>query len=183
MFVHRQVPAVSSPPILLRCSRFDVVAIDLPGRDGQLHRREYISHPGAVVLLALVDADTVVCIENDRPAVGETLLELPAGTCEPGEPVLETAARELIEETGYSAGRLTSLFEFFSAPGLGNERMHLVVATDLIAGTQQLETTERITTRLIRRPEIRELVRTHQIRDAKTLIGLQAFLHQELEPR
>ncbi|MCC9641504.1 NUDIX hydrolase [Rhodopirellula sp. JC740] len=171
---------MSNHEVLLRGSRFDVVAIDLPGRDGKSHRREFIQHPGAVVLLPLIDQDTVVMIENERPAVGETLLELPAGTRDPGEEVLETAARELTEETGFRSGCLSIACEFYSAPGLGDELMHLVVARDLTEGEQQLETTERIEVKRMHRREVTELVQTGKIRDAKTLIGLQAFLFQDV---
>lgn len=167
---------------LLHTDRFDVVEMQLPSRDGEIHHRAYIRHPGAVVLLPLLDPDTVVMIENERTGVGETLLELPAGTRDagkpgkPAEPVLETAARELIEETGYSAADLRVVCEFYSAPGLGNEKMHLIVARDLTAGEQKLETTERIVTRLVKRDQIEKLVREHAIRDSKTLVGLQSFL-------
>jgi ADP-ribose pyrophosphatase len=165
---------------LLTTSRFDVVEMPLPSRDGQTHYRAYIRHPGAVVLLPLLDNDTIVMIENERTGVGETLLELPAGTRDPGEPVLETAARELVEETGYSAAKLDVVCDFYSAPGLGNERMHLIVARDLTPGEQKLETTERIETRLVTREEAETLVRRHEIRDSKTLVGLQSFLLQNL---
>lgn len=172
-----------SKTLLLKGSRFDVIGMDLPGRDGMSHRREFIDHPGAVVMLPLLDADTVVLIENHRAAVGETLLELPAGTRDRSsddtrEPVLETAARELVEETGYTAESFEIWCEFYSAPGLGNESMHLVIARGLTAGPQQLEATEQITNRILRRDEIADLIRTKQIRDAKTLIGLQTFLFQ-----
>lgn len=166
---------------LLKTSRFDVVEMQLPSRDGEIHHRAYIRHPGAVVLLPLLDDDTVVMIENERTGVGETLLELPAGTRdqkpgEPAEPVLETAARELVEETGYSAADLQIVCEFYSAPGLGNEKMHLIAARGLTPGEQKLEATERIVTRLVGREEIEKLVRSHAIRDSKTLVGLQSFL-------
>lgn len=162
--------------VLLRTARFDVVEMDLPSRDGQTHRRAYVRHPGAVVLLPLLDADTIVMIENERTGVGETLLELPAGTREPGESPLQTAARELVEETGYEAREFDVVCEFYSAPGLGNERMHMVVARDLTAGQQRLEATERIVTRLVSRQEVEQLVRGRHIRDSKTLVGLQHFL-------
>ncbi len=128
------------------------------------------------MLLPLLDADTIVMIENQRSAVGETLLELPAGTRDPGESPLQTAARELVEETGYSAKKLNVACEFYSAPGLGNELMQLIVARELTAGEQQLEPTERIETRVVNRSEVEILVRGGQIRDAKTLVGLQHFL-------
>lgn len=162
--------------LLLQTSRFDVVEMRLPSRDGQPHYRAYIRHPGAVVLLPLLDEDTIVMIENERTGVGETLLELPAGTRDPGEPPLQTAARELTEETGYTAGRFDVVCEFYSAPGLGNEMMHLIVARDLTPGQQRLETTERIQTRIVTRTEAEGLVRNHEIRDSKTLVGLQSFL-------
>ncbi|MCM2374055.1 NUDIX hydrolase [Aporhodopirellula aestuarii] len=162
--------------LLLQTSRFDVVEMELPSRDGQVHRRAYVRHPGAVVLLPLLDEDTIVMIENERTGVGETLLELPAGTRDPGEPPLETAARELTEETGYTAQQFDVICEFYSAPGLGNEMMHMIVARDLTAGEQRLEPTERIATRIVTREEVVRLVREHEIRDSKTLVGLQSFL-------
>ncbi len=162
--------------VLLKTSRFDVVEMDLPSRDGQVHRRAYVRHPGAVVLLPLLDTDTIVMIENERTGVGETLIELPAGTRNPGETPLQTAARELIEETGYDATDLDIVCEFYSAPGLGNELMHLVRARNLTAGEQRLEATERIITRIVSRSEVEQLVRGRYIRDSKTLVGLQHFL-------
>lgn len=171
---------IQTAEVLVAGSRFDLVAVDLPGRDGGSHRREFIRHPGAVVLLPLLDDDHVVLIQNQRPAVGETLLELPAGTREPDEPVRTTAARELTEETGYTATRLAEICQFYSAPGLGNEIMHLIVARGLTEGTQQLEATERIVPEVLHRDQIRRLVTENQIRDAKTLIGLQFFLFQDL---
>lgn len=177
------------PKILLRTSRFDVVERQIPSRDGNVHHRAYIQHPGAVVLLPLLSIDgpddTVVMIQNERTGVGETLLELPAGTRDVDsngnpEPVLQTAARELIEETGYRAAELDVVCEFYSAPGLGDELMHLIVARDLTPGEQKLETTERIETRLVPRREVERLVREHQIRDSKTLVGLQTFLLNHL---
>ncbi|MFG0262768.1 MAG: NUDIX domain-containing protein, partial [Novipirellula sp. JB048] len=72
--------------------------MSLLGKDGQTYVREVIRHPGAVVILPQLDAETIVMIENQRPAVGETLLELPAGTREADEPTEQTAIRELREE-------------------------------------------------------------------------------------
>ena len=110
--------------------------------------------PGAVVLLPLLDPDTVVLIENHRPTVGETLLELPAGTREVDEAPEVTAARELAEETGYQAGKLTLIHEFFSAPGIGDELMHLYLAEDLTEGSHHREATEQIENRIASRREI-----------------------------
>ena len=166
----------SDERVLLEGERFNVHQMELTGSDGNVYCREVIRHPGAVVLLPLVDSDTVVLIKNHRPTVAETLLELPAGTREPGESPEQTAARELIEETGYRAGCLQEMHEFYSAPGICDELMHLYMATDLTAGQPEREAVEQIENRLADRDEIHELIATGAIRDAKTLVGLYAFL-------
>ena len=166
--------------LLLRGARFDVHAMDLIGDDGKTYVREVIRHPGAVVLLPLLNADTVVMIENTRPTVGETLLELPAGTREPSEDAMATAARELIEETGYRAGHLKLIHEFYSAPGICDELMYLYVATDLTAGQHQREATEQIKNRLAQRAQILEWIADGRVRDAKTLVGLYTFLYSPI---
>lgn len=167
-------------PVLLKGSRFNVHQMQFTGSDGKTYHREVIRHPGAVVLLPLLDRDTVVLIENRRPTVGETLLELPAGTREWDEAPELTAARELAEETGYQAGKLTLVHEFFSAPGIGDELMHLYLATELTEGSHHREVTEQIENRIAKRRDIDQWIREGKIRDAKTLIGLYAFLHSPL---
>jgi ADP-ribose pyrophosphatase len=163
--------------VVLEGARFNVHEMELTGSDGKTYRREVIRHPGAVVLLPLLDADTVVLIENSRPSVRETLLELPAGTREPNESAERTAARELVEETGYRAGSLVLLHEFYSAPGICDELMHLFVARDLVQGQHQREATETIENRIATREEVTKWIADGRIRDAKTLIGLYAFLY------
>ena len=166
--------------VLLRGSRFDVHMMHLPGSDGKIYEREVIRHPGAVVLLPLIDRDTVVLIENQRPTVGKTLLELPAGTMEMGEPPESTAVRELAEETGFRAERFTLVHEFYSAPVISDELMYLYVADGLTAGEHDREAVEKIENRIATRSEITEWIRSGKIRDGKTLIGLYAFLHSPL---
>ncbi len=163
--------------VLLHGSRFDVHQMRLTGSDGKTYLREVIRHEGAVVLLPIINANTIVLIENNRPTVGETLLELPAGTREKGESAIETASRELIEETGYRAAVLTPLHQFYSAPGIGDELMHLFVATQLESGRAAREATEEIANRITTRDEVIEMIETGKIRDAKSLVGLYAFLH------
>lgn len=170
----------SGEKMVLQGVRFNVHEMTLIGNDGMTYRREVIRHPGAVVLLPLLDQDTVVLIENQRPTVGETLLELPAGTREPNESPETTARRELVEETGYHAGSLTRIHEFYSAPGICDELMHLFIARDLTPGEHRREAVENINNRIATRGEIATWISAGTIRDAKTLIGLYAFLYSPL---
>ncbi|QDT06560.1 ADP-ribose pyrophosphatase [Rubripirellula lacrimiformis] len=158
-------------------TRFNVHQMVLTGSDGQTYHREVIRHPGAVVLLPLIDDDTVVLIENTRATVGETLLELPAGTREAGEDAEVTAGRELIEETGYAAGSLTKIHEFYSAPGICDELMHLYVARSLTKGQHAREAVEQIENHVATRSDVARYIGEGRIRDAKTLIGLYLFLY------
>ncbi|OYP37271.1 NUDIX hydrolase [Rhodopirellula sp. MGV] len=170
--------ADSDDTTLLKGARFNVERLMLQGDDGKLYPREVVRHPGAVVLLPILDDGSVVMIDNTRATVGETLLELPAGTREAGEEGIVTAGRELIEETGYTAGNLELMLEFYSAPGISDELMLLYRATGLVAGEAHREATEAIVNRVVPKSEIHGLIQQGKIRDAKTLVGLYAYLMQ-----
>jgi len=165
-------------PVLLRAARFTVNAMTMTDEHGKQVMREVIRHPGAVVLLPILPDGRVVMIENFRRSVDQTLLELPAGTIEIGELPELTAPRELIEETGYRAGKMTKVHEFYSCPGICDELMHLYAATELVAGDPDREATEQIENRIVTRDEIRTLIQTGQVRDAKSLVGLYWYLMQ-----
>ena len=137
--------------------------------------REFVLHPGAVVLVPVVDADHVCLIRNFRGAVRQTLVELPAGTLEPGEPPLATAARELREETGYTAEKLEEIAAFYMSPGILNERMHLVLATDLSPGEPDRQDNEEIENLVVTWDEAHVMATDGRIQDAKTLVGLLMY--------
>lgn len=140
--------------------------------DGSSMAHDVVIAPGAVVIVPMVGDDQVCLIRNFRIAVDETLVELPAGTLESGEDPVETARRELIEETGYRAGRIEKLCEFFMSPGILNERMHLFMATDLQSGAMALEAGEEIQTQVVSWADAMRMVDTGQVHDAKSLVGL-----------
>lgn len=165
----------SEPEVLLEARRFRVVRMKRTLADGRLHTHEVVMHPGAVVILPMVTADQVCLIRNYRMAVGETLWELPAGTLDRAEDPQATAHRELIEETGYRAGHVEKLREFFMSPGILNERMHLFLATDLHAGDMALEAGEEIQTQVVAWTEAMRMVDAGEVRDAKSLVGLMHY--------
>jgi ADP-ribose pyrophosphatase len=143
--------------------------------NGKRHQREVVVHPGAVVVLPMLPDGGVLLIRNYRYAVGESLLELPAGTLERGEEPINCAGRELIEETGYTAGRLKSIGSFFSSPGILSERMYAFAAYDLRPGRQALEEGEQIELHPTSWDDVIDMIHSGTIRDAKTIAAVLMF--------
>jgi ADP-ribose pyrophosphatase len=140
--------------------------------DGRVVEREVVEHPGAAAMVALTDREEVLMVRQYRYAVGQTLLELPAGTLEAGEDPLACAVRELAEELGATARRWEPLATLFYSPGFLTEVMHLFLASDLVEGEPRPGPDERLTVQRIPLPEAVELVRRGEVRDAKSVAGL-----------
>jgi ADP-ribose pyrophosphatase len=172
-------PPAHAPEILLTARKFRVERRRVPDPAGRILEREVVAHPGAVVILPLLDSETVVMIRNRRFAAGRTLLELPAGTLEADEPPRDCAARELAEETGYQAGRIEPLMEFYTSPGVLTERMFAFIARDLVAVGQQLEADEQIEVEPVRWDRIRQLLTDAKLLDGKTIAVLGTYLLQQ----
>ncbi len=149
------------------------VALDTTiAADGSTITRDVILHPGAVVILPVLDAEHVVLLRNHRFAIGETLWEVPAGTLEPGEPLETCARRELLEETGYTAARWRGLGYLYASPGVLSEKLHLFIAQDLTPGTAQPEPDEELHPVTVRLSEAIQMCLSGQIPDAKTITAL-----------
>ncbi|MEX0777880.1 MAG: NUDIX hydrolase [Phycisphaeraceae bacterium] len=153
-------------------ARFDVRLLKFTGHDGRPHVREAVVHPGAVVLLPVLADGRVILIRNRRPVVGETLWELPAGTLEEGEAPAATAARELIEETGYQAGSIVKLTEFWATPGICTEKLHAYVARELKEVGQDLDEGEEISIHPLTMEQALAMIADGTIHDAKTMATL-----------
>jgi ADP-ribose pyrophosphatase len=142
---------------------------------GRRHKREVCVHPGAVVILPFVDPEHILLIRNRRYVVGETLVELPAGTLEKGEDPMNCAGRELVEETGYLAGRLKPIGNYYTAPGILSEKMYAFAAYDLTRAEAALEEGEEIELAPANLDEAIDMIRDGQIKDAKTIATLMMY--------
>lgn len=147
-----------------------VERLRLPG--GATAELEIIRHPGAAVVVPLTADGEVVLVRQYRHAVGEWLLEAPAGKLSPGEAPEACARRELEEETGWRAAELVPLGAVWSSPGFTDELLHLFLARGLDAGSQALESDEllRVETRSL--AQAARMARDGRIADSKTVCAL-----------
>ena len=157
------------------------VAVDTQtAADGTTIRRDVILHPGAVVILPVLDRDHVVLLRNHRFVIGATLWEVPAGTREPNEPLEDCAKRELLEETGYRAAKWRSLGYLYASPGVLDEQLHLFVAEELTPGPAQPEADEQLQAVTVRFDEAIRMCLAGEIKDAKTITLL--LLWERMRP-
>ena len=140
--------------------------------DGTESTREYIVHPGAVAMVALLDDGRVVMERQYRYPLGGDLLELPAGKIDPGEEPLVTAKRELLEETGYVASSWALLTTMEPLAAYSSERIHIYLARGLERRVRQLDDGEFLEVFAEPLSALLEGVRSGRITDAKTQIGL-----------
>ena len=152
--------------------------------DGSTMERAFLEHPGAVVLApARLDgkAPEILMLRQYRPALGETIWELPAGTRGWGEEWLACAQRELREETGFRAQSFTPLGEIWPTPGVSNELMRLFLATGLQPDPLPQDVDEEIEVQPVPLAELAAWAVDGRLRDAKTIIGiLRAARHFHL---
>lgn len=147
----------------------------LEDENGRRHKREVVVHPGAVVILPFVTAERILMLRNKRYAVGQILVELPAGTLEKGEIPINCAGRELREETGYLAGKLVPIGNFFSSPGILSEKMYAFAAYDLRKSQQQLDEGEELEVFEMDFAEAVKMAWHGEIHDAKTIAILLMY--------
>lgn len=138
------------------------------------NEREIVEHPGAVAIVAVDGEGCVALVRQLREATRKYLLELPAGTAEPGEDPLQTARRELQEECGLTGGEWRELAAFWTTPGFCREQMHLFAAEGVVRGEASPAADEELELVLWPITEIEE--RLGEIEDAKTLAGLLLYL-------
>lgn len=154
----------------------DVSIVKLRLPDGTPAERVIVEHPGAVAIVALDEQDRWLLVSQYRHPAGQELLEIPAGTREPGEPPEVTAHRELREETGFAAGSLVRLGGAWMSPGFLTEYMDFYLATELRPDPLPQDEDEGLSPpQAVTLAELEAAVEASHIEDAKTILALALF--------
>ena len=167
-------------------SLFRVASVEFEGPDGDRFERDIVHHPGAVVVVPVTADDRVIMVRQFRAAIGDDLLEVPAGKRDvAGEPTEVTAARELAEEVGRRAGRLELLARFYNSPGFTDELTHLYLARDLeeVPLDRQGSEEQHMTVEEVPLTAMGELIASGRLTDAKSIIGVCLARERISSPR
>jgi ADP-ribose pyrophosphatase len=168
---HLKENVLSSEPIYEgKLISLDKEIVELP--NGQTSLREIVRHPGAVAMVPLLPGNRVVMVQQYRLAADRVLLEIPAGTLNPGEDPRLAATRELQEEIGYKPGTLERLGGEYTAPGYTTEYIHLYLATDLTPSRLDVDDDEFLETVTLPLDEALRRIDSGVIEDSKTIIGV-----------
>lgn len=152
-----------------------IVEIELDDAElinGSVVKREVIRHPGGVTVLPVDSNGNAYMVRQFRYPFDRELLEAPAGKLEPGEEPAVCAARELSEETGFTAGRLINLHEQYPSPGFCDETLYTYLALDLTAGEQHLDEGEWLSVERWPLEKLYEMCMNGEIKDGKTIIAV-----------
>ena len=165
--------------ILHRGRAFNFARENVTLENGVTVDLEVVRHPGAAAIVPFIRTDTLILIRQYRHAVGGFIWEIPAGTLESEEGGLACAKRELIEETGYSAGQWEKLGEITPVPGYSDERVHIFQASELTIARQHLDEDEMLDVHQIPLQEAVDMIGRGDIQDAKTICGIYMALGRE----
>jgi ADP-ribose pyrophosphatase len=168
-------PISISQEILCRGKRFSFSRIIIDFGDRRVIR-DLLIHPGAVVIIPLLDDGQVVMLKQYRPGPLSWIIELPAGTIEAGEDPRKTAERELLEETGYRAGELVELFKMYSSPGISSEILYVFLARKLTYEGSSHQEDEAMEVIKISLQDAINMIRRGEIIDGKTIASLLYYL-------
>jgi len=140
--------------------------------NGNISQREYVMHPGAVVIVPLLPNGNVLLERQFRYPLHQVFIELPAGKIDPDEDVLKTGQRELLEETGYTAQNWVKLGVQHPCIGYSNEVIHIYLASNLSAGEHQRDEDEMLEMFNVKLEQCLEMISNQEITDSKTIVAL-----------
>ncbi len=147
--------------------------------DGSTGYRDILHLPGAVAVLAKDNDGKILFVEQFRHAINDYLLALQAGMLEKGEDPREAALRELQEETGYKADNIFLLTDFYTSPGVVNEKIYIYGATDLTFIHQDLDEEEFIEVKRFSEDEVRRMIDEGILKDGKSIVGFELFTRRQ----
>lgn len=151
--------------------------------NGNASYREYVMHPGAVVVVPILPNGDVVLEKQFRYALSQVFIELPAGKIDADEEVLTTGQRELLEETGYTASQWDKLGHQHPCIGYSNEVIHVYLATGLLAGEHQRDEDENLEVFTAKFADCLTMIQNGEITDGKTIVALflaEKYLQQHM---
>lgn len=148
----------------------DIETVLLP--NNKISCREIVRHPGAVAIVPIDDSGNICFVDQFRKAIDTELLEIPAGKLEKGEEPALCALRELQEEIGYSANKLTFLTAIYTSPGFADEKIYIYKAEDLFKSELEKDEDEFINIVRYKPEKAFEMIKNGEIRDAKTIVAL-----------
>jgi len=151
------------------------LVVELP--DGRTAQREIVRHPGASMVVPILDDGRIIMIKQFRKPLEKVYYEMPAGKLDGNEDPIDCAVRELREETGYAVGKIEHILSIDTTPGFSDEIIHIYAATELEPGETEKDKDEFIETCMFSIDELLEMVYSGKITDAKTIIGV--FLIQK----
>ena len=151
---------------------FELIRENITLENGTTTDVEFIEHPGAAAIIPFLDDRRIVLLKQYRHALKKHIWEIPAGTLDPHEKIIDCAKRELIEETGYSASGWQKLGEITPVPGYSDERIHIYLATELQPAAQNLDADEVIQVQEVEFNKALEMIGNGEIQDAKSIAGL-----------
>ncbi len=155
--------------LIYKGSFLDILNVDVELPNGKSYSRDVVRHPGATAIIAFLDDENIILVEQFRLPLNKKILEIPAGKINKNEDIKECAKRELQEETGYIAGNLEYLGCIATAPGFCDEIIYLYKATNLTLGSKNEDEDEFTNVKIMNINKVKEMIKKGEIIDGKTI--------------
>ncbi|MDV4152151.1 NUDIX hydrolase [Clostridium sp. AL.422] len=155
--------------LIYKGSFLEIINVDVNLPDGSNTSRDIVKHPGATAIIAFLDEENIILVEQFRLPLNRVMLEIPAGKLNKNEEIIECARRELQEETGYRAKNMEYLGCIATAPGFCDEIIYLYKATDLTLGDKCEDEDEFTNVKILNINTVKEMIKKGEIIDGKTI--------------